>query len=119
MNHGMSLQEVDALKREIFSSLHCAMPGIVESFDALTQTAAVRPALKRQGKVLPLIRDVPVFMPVSFTVYPGDACLLVFADFDTDAWLEGREAEEPASGRMHSLSDAFAFIGFKRNGVVT
>ncbi len=119
MNHAMSPQEMMALKREVLSSLHCAMPGIVESFDALTQTAAVRPALKRKGMTLPVIRDVPVFMPVSFTVNPGDACLLVFADFDTDAWLEGREAEDPTSGRMHSLSDAFAFIGFKRNGVVT
>ena len=116
MNLGMSPQEVTALKQEILSSLHCAMPGIVESFDAPARTAAVRPALKRKGMVLPVIRDVPVFMPVSFTVNPGDACLLVFADFDIDAWLASGEAEEPVSGRMHALSDAFAFIGFRRGG---
>ena len=116
MDYGLSPQEIMALKREIFSSLHCAMPGIVESYDAQEQTASVRPALKRQGMALPVIRDVPVFMPVPFTVNPGDACLLVFADFDIDAWLASGETEEPVSGRQHSLSDAFAFVGFKRGG---
>ena len=48
---------------------------------------------------------VPVFMPVPFAVNAGDGCLLVFADRDT---------EDPAGGRMHSLSDAFAFVGFRR-----
>ena len=103
-------QEIVALKKDILSSLHCAMPGNVESFDPNTQTAVVRPADPR----MPVIRDVPVFMPVSFPVNTGDACLLVFADFDIDTWLASGETEEPASGRMHSLSDAFAFVGFKR-----
>ena len=52
-------------------------------------------------------------MPLPFEVSPGDACLLVFADLDTEAWLSGGDA--PASGRRHSLSDAFAFVGFRRN----
>jgi len=135
--------DVLAVKHEILSSLHCALPGIVESFDAETQTATVRPALKchpeplvrgaragtpaavrarthgegsprRSDVSLPLLRDVPVFMPVSFEVNPGDLCLLIFADCDIDAWLETGQAEEPISGRMHSLSDAFAFVGFRR-----
>jgi len=44
-------------------------------------------------------------------VNPGDACLVIFADRDIDAWLEG--GNEKPSGRMHSLSDGFAFVGFK------
>ena len=112
---------IGALKKEILSALHCALPGTVEAFDPETQTAAVRPALKRRtgsgpGKdacALPLLRDVPVFMPVPFEANPGDACLLIFADCDIDAWLETGEAEIPRSGRQHSLSDAFVFIGFK------
>ena len=108
---------IQALKAEILSSLHCALPGKVEAFDSETGTACVRPALKRSrrnGEVceMPLLRDVPVFMPVAFEVNPGDACLLVFADCDIDAWLETGEAEVPRSGRQHSLSDAFAFVGF-------
>ena len=112
---------IGALKKEILSALHCALPGTVEAFDPETQTAAVRPALKQRtgsgpGKdacALPLLRDVPVFMPVPFEVNPGDACLLVFADCDIDAWFESGRAEVPLSGRQHSLSDAFAFVGFK------
>ena len=101
MNESLTPQEVAALKREILSSLHCAMPGTVESFAADTQTASVRPVLKRNGILLPLIRDVPVFFPgtresaVTWPVSAGDECLLVFADFDIDRWFESGEAGEP------------------------
>ena len=104
MSDALSPAEIVALKREIMSSLHCALPGIVESFDGETQTAVIRPA--EEG--MPLMRDVSVFMPVPFEVSPGDACLVVFADRDT---------ESPASGRMHSLSDGFAFVGFGRRNI--
>ena len=122
-------EELQALKRDIFESLHCALPGIVESYDSETQTAIIRPAVKhrlvssraeRSGAEgspssvsLPLLRDVPVFMPVPFEVHEGDACLVVFADRDIDSWFETGEAEVPPSGRMHSLSDGFAFVGFR------
>ena len=122
-------EELQALKQEILESLHCALPGIVESYDSETQTAVIRPAVKhrlvssraeRSGAEgspssvsLPLLRDVPVFMPVQFEVNPGDACLVIFADRDIDAWFESGETEVPPSGRMHSLSDGFAFVGFR------
>ena len=110
--------DIQALKTEILSSLHCALPGTVEAFDLESGTASVCPALKRNRKngepcEMPLLRDVPVFMPVPFEVNPGDACLLVFADCDIDAWFESGRAEVPLSGRQHSLSDAFAFVGFQ------
>ena len=100
MNHdGLTQEEVAALKREIMSATHCALLGFVKSYDSENQTADIQPA--RQG--LPLLRDVPVFMPVPFEVNAGDRCLVVFADCSTD---------DP-SGRMHSLSDGFAFIGWR------
>ena len=120
-------EELQALKQDILSSLHCALPGTVVSFDAVSQTAVIQPAVKRRavssrptegsGEIsLPLLRDVPVFMPVSFEINPGDACLVIFADCDIDAWFENGEVEVPASGRMHSLSDGFAFVGFRTRG---
>ena len=113
----LSPEDVAALKREILSSLHCALPGRVESFDAETGTAVIRSGVKSAGGIeLPLLRDVPVFLPEEREIQPGDLCLVVFADCDIDRWLETGEAEVPASGRMHSLSDAFAFVGFKRGG---
>ena len=124
-------EELQALKRDIFESLHCALPGTVVSFDAESQTAVIRPAVKRNKGTasaryagggttepsptlsLPLLRNVPVFMPVSFDVNEGDACLVVFADRDIDAWFGTGEPSVPPSGRMHSLSDGFAFVGFR------
>ena len=114
MKDTLTPAELNALKQEIFNSLHCAMPGNVESFDADSVTAVIRPAVKNaSGASLPLLYDVPVFMPVSFEVNPGDACLLIFADCDIDAWFETGESEVPASARKHSLSDAFVFVGFR------
>ena len=112
MNEKQTLTPADiaALKQEILSSLHCALPGVVESFDSASQTAVIRPGVKG----MPLLHDVPVFMPVSFEIAAGDPCLVVFADCDIDAWFEGGEQTEPISGRKHSLSDAFAFVGFRR-----
>ena len=108
MYESMSPAAVRALKKEIFSSLHCALPGIVESFDDSSGTASVRLALSG----MPVLQDVPVFVCNEVSV--GDACLVVFADCDVDAWFDGNDAADPASVRMHSLSDAFAFVGFRR-----
>ena len=108
MNEKHTPQEIAALKQEILSSLHCALPGMVVAFDAERQTADIR--LAKKG--LPVLRGVPVFLPASFEIREGDACLVVFADHDIDAWLDSGEDGEPASGRTHSLSDGFAFVGF-------
>ena len=63
--------------------------------------------------LFPLLSDVPVFMPVPFEVHPGDACLVVFADADIDGWIETGEPQESKSARKHSLSDGFAFVGWR------
>lgn len=118
MTETLTPRDLAALKEEILSSLHCALPGTVESFDPETQTAVVRPLLKRKTE-LPLLRDVPVFFPgsrnsaVTWPVSAGDGCLVVFADADIDRWFETGGAGEPASARKHDLSDAFAFVGFR------
>lgn len=119
----MEYKEMKELKDCILSSLHCALPGIVESFDAQAQTACVRPAVKRRHAdtvfSLSLLRDVPVFFPgsraagITWPVSAGDECLVVFADSAIDRWFASGEAEEPGSSRCHDLSDAFAFVGFR------
>ena len=112
----LSPDEREALKKEIFASLHCALPGTVVSFDAERQTAVIQPAVKVGSMTFPLLGDVPVFMPVPFEVHPGDACLVIFADIDIDAWFDTGVPQEPRSARKHSLSDGFAFVGFKTGG---
>ena len=112
-NASLSPAEREALKRDFFMSLHCALPGNVVSFDAEKQTAETQPAVKVGSMSYPILADVPVFMPVPFEVHPGDACLVVFADIDIDAWFETGEPQEPKSARKHALSDGFAFVGWK------
>ena len=116
MSITLSHEEREALKQEIFHSLHCALPGNVVSFDPDTQTASIQPAVKFGSIPYPVLTDVPVFMPVPFEVNPGDGCLVIFSDVDIDTWFETGEVSEPNSPRRHSLSDGFAFVGFKAGG---
>ncbi len=113
MSNVISPEEREALKQDFFSSLHCALPGIVISYNSENQTAEILPAVKAGSMNYPVLSDVPVFMPISFEVHAGDACLVIFADMDIDAWFASGQPEQPGSARKHSLSDGFAFIGFK------
>jgi len=108
-----SPEELQALKEDIFASLHCALPGTVESYDPESGTADIRPGLlSRSGRALPLLRSVPVFRPNAWDIFPGDRCLVIFADADIGNWLVTGEPSSPQSARRHSLSDGFAFVGF-------
>ena len=122
MNIPLSPKEIEAIRKDLLSAFHCALPGTVEAFDPENQTADIRPsAWHRHGGIkipLPLLKDVPVFIPhtgtePAWTVSPGDACLLVFADYPTDPWLTGDDTA-PVPDRQHDLSDAFAFVGFRQ-----
>ena len=113
MSNTLSHEEREALKQKIFHSLHCALPGNVVSFDPDTQTASIQPGVKLGSLPYPILTDVPVFMPIPFEINPGDACLVIFADIDIDAWFETGEPQEPKSARKHALSDGFAFVGWK------
>ena len=52
MKETLTPAETAALKKDILSSLRCAMPGTVESFDPRTLTAAVRPARRPGGPLV-------------------------------------------------------------------
>ena len=114
-----SPEEREALKQELFASLHCALPGTVVSFNPAVQTAEIRPAVKSGTLALPLLRDVPVFFPgtkdsaITWPVSAGDECLVILADADIDAWFESGETAGSRPVRKHSLSDGFAFVGFR------
>ncbi len=94
---------LQTLKEEIFSTLHVAMPGILQSYDPETQTATIQPALQRRsatGETIaaPILHDVPVFRCNSATDPAPDAsCLLIFADFCIDGFLAIGEPTLPAS----------------------
>ena len=123
----ISREELEAFRQELLSSCHCAMPGIVDSFDPATQTVTVRPAFRSHhssggsSTIIspPLLRDVPVFFPgsreaaITWPISPGDECLVIFSDICIDGWFGTGSDPLPPSVRRHDLSDAFAFVGFR------
>lgn len=109
--------------------LHTALPGIIVTFDATTQTAEVKCAIRRvfrtdadgedvfEEKEIPVLINVPVQFPrgggysLTFPVAPGDECLIVFCERAIDNWREFGGVRSPAGKRFHSYSDATAFVG--------
>lgn len=106
------------------------LPGVVESYDPLTQTVSVKPAVKiprndeetqRGYSYLdpPVISGVPVAFPqggdggyITWPIVKGASVLLVFADVSIDDWLiKGGSGVEPESTRRFDISDAVAIAG--------
>ena len=106
-------------------ALRCAVPAIVQSWDANAQTITAKPAIKEilnlQGveseTEIPLLVDVPVVMPraggFGLLMVPkqGDECLIVFSDMCIDAWWQSGGIQSQAERRRHDLSDGFAIMG--------
>lgn len=110
------------------AGLWCALPGIIQSFNAVAMTVVVQPALRAKVRrpngdivsvVLPLLVDVPVVFQggggftLTFPVAAGDECLVVFADRCIDAWWQSGGVQAPLEPRMHDLSDGFALVGVR------
>lgn len=114
------------------STIWTAMPGILQSFDAVKQTCVILPALQAQVQqpdgsfvdvTLPPLLDCPVVFPggggvtLTFPLAKGDECLVIFASRCIDNWwqngpgADNQTASTQAELRMHSLSDGFCVPG--------
>lgn len=108
------------------SKLRVAIPGIIQGFDPITQTATVQPSIREKvvnasGEhammEIPMLLDVPVIFPkagglsITFPVSKGDECLVVFADMCIDAWWQSGGVQNQLETRRHDLSDGFAIMG--------
>ena len=116
------LQVTQLVKSEIW----CAMPGIIQSFDAAKLTCTVQVAiqvqvtdetLKSQWTKIPVLVDCPVVFPsgggcmLTFPLALGDECLVMFADRCIDAWWQSGGVQTQMDSRMHDLSDGFVIPG--------
>jgi hypothetical protein len=112
----------DAIRRKLLD-VHTSMPGIVQSYDALTQTADISIAMKRtlkDGTVVDSVKlpNVRVLFPRTSALqmhYPlnsGDSVLLVFHERDVDAWRTSGSIGVPGTNRKFSLSDVVAIPGY-------
>lgn len=103
-----------------------AMPGIVQAYNAATQSADVLPAVRGSvlevdgtlsPEALPVIPDVPVAFPraggffLAFPLAPGDSVLLVFSESDLNEWRRVGSVVDPGDTRRHTLAGAVAIPG--------
>jgi hypothetical protein len=119
-----SAQWKTALKQAI-NALRVAAPGIIQSFDAVHQTAVVEIAIYERVKTpagpqlvsIPALQDVPVVLPraggyaLTLPIKAGDECLLVFSDMCIDLWWSRGGIQPQFEIRRHDLSDAFCIPG--------
>ena len=110
---------------DVQSMLRVALPGIIQSYNPETVTAAIQIAIMGEditsdgvatSDPIPLLIDVPVLFPrgggfsITFPVTEGDECLVVFADRCIDFWWQSGGVQEAVDPRMHDLSDGFAIL---------
>ena len=112
---------LQAFRREIFASLKCAIPGIIQSFDGTPPTATIKVAMQAtvgtDVKDYPLLVDCPVVVIggggayITFPIHAGDPCLVLFSDRALDNWYSTGNVVPPAQQRQHSLADGIALVG--------
>lgn len=105
------------------SSMHTAMPAVVESYDPAKRLAVVLPAVRFKsstGAMLDYkpIAGVPVMFPctknweISGELVKGDTGLLIFAESSIGNWLAGSGAQvDPEDNTRFSLQDAIFIPG--------
>jgi hypothetical protein len=125
---------LEAHQDGIEKAINCCRIGFIQAF--YPGTAGIAPAtadiliaqqqvtsIDAQGNATlapyPLLRSVPVVFPcgggftLTFPISPGDECLLVFNDRESDNWYINGAGQPPTTNRKHDLSDAFALVGVR------
>ena len=101
------------------------MPGIIQGFNPIEQTAKVQLAIRERitdieknilNLEVPILLDVPIVMPrgggfvITFPIKPGDECLVIFSDLCINAWWSLGGVQNIEEYRRHDFSDAFAIL---------
>ena len=124
----------EALKNNIFTTLHCATIGVVTAFDNLTDSVTVKPVINERtindkGKIqwvdFPEIADTPYISFSTTQPNPGDPCVLIFTDYDFSAWWNSGATNYDGTPktvnqeviRRHNISNAVAIMGLHTKGV--
>lgn len=115
-----------ALAEKISSEIRVAAPGIIQAYNAATNTATVQLAIRERvsqpdgtnaDTAIPMLLDCPVMMPrgggyaLTFPVAAGDECLVIFADSCIDAWWQSGGIQNQLEKRRHDLSDGIVVPG--------
>ena len=122
------------------SNIWTSIPAIILSFDPLTMTASVQPAIQgiwytpidgnNVGKFinLPQLIYCPVQFPgaggtsITFPIKLGDECLVIFSSRCIDGWYQNGAFDHTKQQiiprpqlelRLHDMSDGMCLLGFK------
>lgn len=128
-NQALTPSDADIISEAMASMLidvHVALPGKVESYDPLTQTASIELGLKRTlpkddgtytTEKMPVLANVPVAfsrasgMAITLPVEPGDTGLVVFCEQSIDQWRALGSVSSPGEIGRHTLSGGVFFPG--------
>lgn len=107
--------------------MHTALPGVVVSYDQVTQTISAQVVIQSRYKQAdgtlvaytpPVVSGIPVAFPagagwsITWPLEAGDPVVLVFAERSLDEWkATGNSASTPRHLRRFDLSDAIAIPG--------
>lgn len=119
------------LMKQIMLSLNCHAIATIKSFDSVKRTVSAKIIYNKTFYKseadgtrnpyyveYPILLDCPVIIlgggasSLTFPISAGDTCLMLFNDRDIDNWVAGANSGPPATGRLHSLSDGIALVGF-------
>lgn len=120
---------LENMKEQLGLTLNCVQIGEIQSFDATTQLATIKVAMKQVKDLLedgtrilqeyPLLLECPVFFLfggndfISLPITAGDPCIILFNDREIDQWLNHGAGQYPVSIRKHDISDALALVGIR------
>ena len=119
---GITPTEAEMLEAALASALidvHVSLPGKIESYDSITQTATVQLQVKRvlpktgggfATEDLPVLENVPVQFPrtkkfiITLPIETGDYGLVVFNEMSIDQWRSKGENTSPGDIGRHTLT---------------
>lgn len=132
MNKSRELAHIEAMSQNIMQQLHVADIVMVQSYDAGTNRATVKPLVQRMvngvAVSLPPILSVPVIQPV-IPINPapesgsepqpqlsaGDIGVVLYLDTDCDIAITTGAEGAANTSRAHSVDDA-VFLGVIKRG---
>lgn len=120
---GNDSQLYEDIIKKVGFNLRCCVPGIIQSYDSIHNTASIQPAIREeivndnnmvQYVNLPLLVNVPILFPscsigsIKFLLSQGDECLVFFSDLSYDNFWQKGNIQNPIEVRRHDLSDGLA-----------
>lgn len=120
---GNDSQLYEDIIKKVGFNLRCCIPGIIQSYDSIHNTATIQPAIREeivnddnmvQYVNLPILVNVPILFhacgsgSIKFRLKQGDECLVLFSDLSYDNFWKSGNVQNPIEVRRHDLSDGLA-----------